>query len=108
MYNKFRILVNTKTFNYKNRKEISLGCTIDEPEPEILETFENEEEALKALEEYKSYIIKYNNGLLFEVVEIALESYEADEDGEFLSGSDYRFAEFNEEAVELLEKLKSE
>lgn len=76
----------------RNRKEIVEGCTLDDCNPEIIEKFTDSDEALKRLSEMpKSKAEAFSScGMTFYMVtEYAVEAYEADEDGDFVSGSDY-------------------
>lgn len=59
--------------------------------PEVMETFEDRESALEALKAYKSHATDMSGYWLTEAY--AVESYEVDEDGEFVAGSDYDTAE---------------
>lgn len=72
------------------------GDTIwgDGSNPEELNRWvaEDEAEALKALEVVKCSYSNYNSQLV-EVIEYALEYFTADDDGEFIDGSDYKVAE---------------
>lgn len=72
------------------------GDTIwgDGSSPEELNRWmaEDEAEALKALEAIKCSYSNYNSQLV-EVMEYALEYFTADEDGEFVEGSDYQMAD---------------
>lgn len=71
------------------------GDTIwgDGSNPEELNRWmaEDEAEALKALEAVRCNYSNYNSQLV-EVIEYALEYFTADENGEFLDGSDYQIA----------------
>lgn len=77
-------------------KKFEKGATIwgDGSNPEELNRWmaEDEAEALKALEAVRCSYEAYNSQLV-EVIEYALEYFTADEDGEFLDGSDYQMAE---------------
>lgn len=72
------------------------GGTIwgDGSNPEELNRWgkEDEGEALKALEAVRCSYAAYNSQLV-EVIEYALEYFTADEDGEFVDGSDYQIAD---------------
>lgn len=62
--------------------------------PEELKRWTGEGCREKALEELKKFNSSYYmEEQLTDVTEYAVETYEADEDGEFLEGSDYDFAE---------------
>ena len=82
------------------------GDTIwgDGSNPEELNRWmaEDEAEALKALEAVKCSYSNYNSQLM-EVVEFALEYFTADEDGEFLDGSDYQMAECKKFAINIVQ-----
>lgn len=74
------------------RKDIIDGCTLDDEYPEIIEKFTDSDEALKRLSEMpKSKAEAFSScGMTFYMVtEYAVEVYEVDEDGDFVSGSDF-------------------
>lgn len=56
-------------------------------------SIEEKEEALKELSKYRC---TYHKGNTYDIEEYALEYYTEDEDGEFIEGSDYDFAEDDE------------
>lgn len=61
-------------------------------------SIEQEEEAKEELKRYNCNYSKFNEQLI-EVEEYALEYFEANEDGEFLDGSDYQMAECKKFAI---------
>lgn len=82
-------------FTKNEYKKITVGDTIygEDSNPTELKrwTIKQKTEALKELQKYKCSYSKDNQ--LWGVVEYALEFCTCDEDGEFLEGSDYEFAE---------------
>ena len=62
-------------------------------DPEEIELFRNKQAALKAFEQYKGNdvceVIQGFAGAFYQVTAYVVEEYEADEDGEFIEGSDY-------------------
>lgn len=80
------------TKEIRNRKDIVEGCTLDDEYPVLIAKFTDKDEALKRLsEQHKSTAESLSScGMLFYMVtEYAVEVYEADEDGDFVSGSDF-------------------
>ena len=79
-------------------KSFSKGDTIfgnNSNPTEIKRWCMDQEDAAKA--ELKKYKCSYRYGYLWDIEEFALEYCECDEDGEFVQGSDYDFAEEIEE-----------
>lgn len=75
---------------FKKKSEIKRGCCIGvDPSPELVQSFDSLEDAKKeiAKEKYRPEIRKMSNYWL--VTEYFVEEYEVDEDGDFLSGSDF-------------------
>ena len=76
---------------FKNECEVKKyyeGCTTDrgDTNPEPLKTFENKNEALKKLQNYKTSVTDFRNYYLVE--EYYVEEEIQDEDGEFVDGGD--------------------
>lgn len=83
----------------KRMEDAAPGCTLDQidQEPETVASFEDKEEALEALKEYKSTVEKLSGGAgaFYGVTEYYVEQNEYDEDDEWLDGGDvWKFAEF--------------
>ncbi|WP_462368809.1 helix-turn-helix domain-containing protein [Roseburia hominis] len=83
---KYEIMKNSAEFNWKHRKEITTGCTMDDVEPEKIGEFEELEEAEEELKKHKTEISE--SGGLFSVTEYMIQENEYDEDGEWISGGD--------------------
>lgn len=99
---KYEIKQNTREISYKKRAEIKSGCTLeqDNQEPVIIKTFDNKEEALQALKEYKTDIreLRSSTGTYYDVTEYYVEENEYDEDGEWINGGDvWEFSEIENE-----------
>ena len=80
------------TKEIRNREDIVEGCTLDDEYPVVIGKFTVKDEALKRLsEQHKSTAESFSNcGMNFYMVtEYAVEAYEVDEDGDFVSGSDF-------------------
>ncbi len=76
----------------KKENEIKTGCCITDVEPESVVKFATLEAALEELkkEKYKPTCVYMSGAVPFyKVTEYMVECYEADEDGEFVSGSDF-------------------
>ena len=67
------------------------GCTLDDECPEVVKSFESLDAALDALKAYEAEIRFFHAapGLYASVTEYSVEAYVADEDGNFIEGSDY-------------------
>lgn len=83
---KYEIMKNSAEFNWKHRKEITTGCTMDDVEPEKIAEFKKLEEAEEELKKHKTEISE--SGGLFSVTEYMIQENEYDEDGEWISGGD--------------------
>lgn len=79
---------------YKLRKDIVSGCTLYDEEPELIARFNTMEEAKAELAKYKSSVefVKHTVSY-YDVTEYCIEIADFDEEGEFVSGSDYDFLE---------------
>ncbi len=75
--------------------DIFEACFGDNSSPVEIARFKTEEEAYAALKQYKSSasVVGTFSGKVWDCEAYALEFFEEDEDGEFLSGSDYEMAE---------------
>lgn len=85
----YEVKKDTREIAYKDRKEIKTLCTLDKMDidPESLGKFHTEEEAV---EECKKHLPDLRECPGFFVIEeYYIEIYEEDENGEFVSGSDY-------------------
>lgn len=93
--NRFDLNKYEKTFKYNATCGLDTSAVIEDTIfnsggdmfPEILESFTTLEEAKDALDDCGNSITC--NGNMVKVVAYAVECYEADENGEFISGSDY-------------------
>ena len=92
--NKYSVIRNTAEF--KNIKEVFEGCTIKEVKEDVssetIATFDTKEEAQAELAKQPQNEVEYMSGYVrgyYHVTEYLLEIYKADEDGEFLEGSNY-------------------
>lgn len=94
--NTIRLLMGeTKLSKTKYEKSFNKGDTIwgENSEPEELKRWSIEDEK-EAKEELKKYKCSYDESIeLYYITEYALEYFEADEEGEFLTGSDFEIAE---------------
>lgn len=101
---KYELVKRSAEINWKERKTIALGCTMNDPEPEKIKEFESLEEAQKELKNYKSDIHKMsgNIGTLYEVAEYMIEENEYDEENEWISGGDVW--DFSDMTIEVVEK----
>lgn len=93
MHNRIRLITNSMTIPYKKWKNFN-GCFENDTYPTELKNWHisQKEEAEAELKRFRcNYKVCYDNTI--EAEEYALEYYTADEDGEFLEGSDYDTAE---------------
>lgn len=91
-----RLLKNEARLTKEELKGFEKGDLItgNDVNPEELKRWTGEGCREKALEELKKFNSSYYmEEQLTDVTEYAVETYEADEDGDFLEGSDYDFAE---------------
>lgn len=98
MFNTIRLLRGSRNITVKGDEMPEIGCAIyeDGTDPEELNRWviEDKEDALKELTKYRCSYQK-GSGVVF-AEEYALEFFEADEDGDFVQGSDFDFAEIEE------------
>ena len=89
---RFELMKNTIEINWKDKAKITEGCTLDQGDcdPELIKSFDNKDEALEELKNYKSDIreLKGNLGTYFEVTEYYIVENTYDEDGDFVEGGD--------------------
>jgi len=84
---KYEVIKRSKEFRYEDRSEIVTGCTVTDPEPEIVESFDT---LIDAMEFYFSpvndiktsiSIYKSSTGTVYVVVEYVIQENEYDSDG---------------------------
>lgn len=101
---KYEVKENTIEVNYKNRKNIKAGVSLESEnqEPITIASCETLEEAQEELKKLKTDIIEnHYNGTFYTVTEYYIEENEYDEDGDWVTGGDiYVFSEMNIEVVE--------
>lgn len=101
---KYEVKENTIEVNYKNRKNIKAGVSLESEnqEPITIASCETLEEAQEELKKLKTDIIEnHYNGTFYTVTEYYIEENEYDEDGDWVTGGDiYDFSEMNIEVVE--------
>lgn len=101
---KYEVKESTIEVNYKNRKNIKAGVSLESEnqEPTIIASFDTLKEAQKKLKELKTDIKEnHYNGTFYNVTEYYIEENEYDEDGDWLTGGDiYDFSEMNINVVE--------
>lgn len=84
---KFSVIKRSKEFKYKDCLEIAPGCTVDDPDPEIIRSFDTLIDAMififgeginisTSISKYKS-----NTGTMFVVTEYVIQEREYDLDG---------------------------
>lgn len=93
-YNTIRLIKGTETLTSREYKKFTPGDTIWGIDSEWEELARwNIDDEKRAQEELKKYKCCYNqSGETWDIVEYALEYFEGDEEGEFISGSDYYIA----------------
>lgn len=101
---KYEVKENTIEVNYKNRKNIKAGVSLESEnqEPITIASCETLEEAQEELKKLKTDIIEnHYNGTFYTVTEYYIEENEYDEDGDWVTGGDiYDFSEMNIDVVE--------
>ena len=92
-YNTIILKKGYRTITKRDYKKFSHGDTFIDADPEILGrwSIDQEEKAKTELAKYKCETVEYPDCV--EITEYALEYFETDKDGEFISGSDLDFAE---------------
>ena len=85
----YEVKKDTREIAYKDRKEIKTLCAIEQDwtNPESLGKFHTEEEAVEECKKHMPDLREYPG--FFVIEECYIEICEADEEGEFVSGSDY-------------------
>ena len=84
---KYEVIKRSKEFRYKDRSEIVTGCTVTDPEPEIIESFDTLIDAMafyfSPVNDIKTSVSKYrsNTGTVYVVVEYVIQENEYDSDG---------------------------
>jgi len=90
---KYEVIKRSKEFRYEDRSEIVTGCTVTDPEPEIVESFDT---LIDAMEFYFSpvndiktsiSIYKSSTGTVYVVVEYVIQENEYDSDGNNITKS---------------------
>ena len=104
---KYEIYKKTVEIKYKDRLQIKPGCTTMDSEPELIEYFLNEKEALEALKKYESVIREFtsDSGLMYEVIEYNLEKNEYDQDGDFKENIEIFFSDMKIQVLDETYKL---
>lgn len=88
---KYEVIKRSKEFRYKDRFEIVEGCTVTDPEPEIIESFDTLVDAMAffftSTEDIITSISKYksNTDTIYVVTEYVIQENEYDSDGENIS-----------------------
>lgn len=98
---RYEIRKSTREIDYKNRKEIKKGCTLDQrdQESEAVNIFDSKDEALSALKNYKSDIQRLSGGAgtYYLVTEYYVESVVYADENEYMSDGDiWAFSEMPE------------
>ena len=84
---KYEVIKRSKEFRYEDRSEIVTGCTVTDPEPEIVESFDTLVDAMafyfSPVNDIKTSVSKYrsNTGTVYVVVEYVIQENEYDSDG---------------------------
>lgn len=88
---KYELFKNDIEISLRDKDRIVEGCTLDQGDcdPELIRSFDNKEEALSELQNYKSDIreLKGNLGTYYQVTEYYVQENTYDEDG-FVEGGD--------------------
>lgn len=99
---RYEIVKRTAEISWKDRKEIKEGCTYDvlfedgsADYPELIASFDSEEEARKEFENYKTHIYEYSGivGSLYLVEEYCIEKNKYDEDDDVITIGVCEFSE---------------
>lgn len=84
---KYEVIKRSKEFRYEDRSEIVTGCTVTDPEPETVESFDTLVDAMafyfNPVNDIKTSISTYrsNTGTVYVVVEYVIQENEYDSDG---------------------------
>ena len=103
--NKFELKQSNIEIGYKKRNEIVEGCSLDiDQDPRIIKAFDNKEDAIKELQNYKTNITELSGatGTYYSVTEFYVEENIYDKDGEFISNEGIH--EFSKIEIEVTEK----
>lgn len=97
-----RFEVQKLTTEIKNVNDVHPGCALDSHNlnPLTIKVFDTIEGAKKELENYSADVEEvesFQGETIYSVTEYVIEIYEADEDGEFVSGSDYEIQDWKYE-----------
>ena len=85
---RYEIIKAQKEIAYKNRMSIKQGCTLDDCGGQIVNSFENLEDANVAFKGLKLKSDIWYNGNVYLVIEYAIQCNEYDADGDFITGGD--------------------
>lgn len=100
---KYELRARESEINWKDRESIKPGCTAEELEYGIIQSFDTLKEAREALTEYKTEIRQTGgNHVYYVVTEYSIESVEYNEDGDLVDSGD--IIEFSEMKIEVVEK----
>ena len=101
---KYEVKENTIEVNYKNRKSIKAGVSLESEnqDPVTIVSCETLEEAQEELKKLKTDIKEnHYNTTFYTVTEYYIEENEYDEDGDWVTGGDiYDFSKMNIDVVE--------
>ena len=92
VYELKRYTAEIRRSEISGKEELTPGCTLErDTDPETIKKFDNLEEALAELKKMPTATARYTSSVVpfWAVEEYAVEAYEANEDGDFLIGSDY-------------------
>lgn len=87
----FEITKYTREISYKERNQITEGCTTNQDDlfPEVMESFETLEAAREALKAYETEVVAFSSACpYYSVTEYCIVENERDEDGEIVDGGD--------------------
>lgn len=97
-----RFTAEIRRSEISGKEELTPGCTLErDTDPETIKKFDNLEEALAELKKMPTATARYTSSVVpfWAVEEYAVEAYEANEDGDFLIGSDY----YTQDDMEIVE-----
>lgn len=89
IYRIIRTLSDIELRSDRLEDDLRPGCTLNDPDPEEIARFTDRAEAYRALAGYTADVSLMDSDRIARVEEYSVEEFEADEDGAFLSGSDY-------------------
>lgn len=102
VYELKKFTAEIKKSEISGKEELTPGCTIErDTDPETIKKFDNLEDAEAELEKMPKATARYMRNVVpfWAVEEYAIEAYEANEDGDFLIGSDY----YTQDDMEIVE-----